>query len=94
MRSSSAVILLFSLVAMGQAPERPAQPALSPTPTEASPKPVLDLSPDANGSLAQAQMQQLFRVVAANDLENDKIHLDYTSFSLSFPPSSFFFFFQ
>ena len=80
MRSSSAfaVILLFSLATMGQAPERPAQPALSPTPTEASPKPVLDLSPDANGSLAQAQMQQLFRVVAANDLENDKRQRDYT----------------
>jgi hypothetical protein len=38
--------------------------------TSPTPSPALDLTPDPNGSLSQAQMQQLFRVVA--DLENDK----------------------
>jgi hypothetical protein len=37
-----------------------------------------DLRPDANGALSQEQMQQLFRVVAAKDLENDKRLRDYT----------------
>ena len=51
-----------------------AQQTLSPTPSP----PALDLTPDANGSLSQAQMQQLFRVVADKDLENDKRLRDYT----------------
>jgi hypothetical protein len=38
----------------------------------------LDLNPDANGKLSQAQMQDLFRVVAEKDLENDKRLRDYT----------------
>jgi hypothetical protein len=37
-----------------------------------------DLTPDANGKLSQEQMQQLFRVVADKDLENDKRLRDYT----------------
>lgn len=41
-----------------------------------SPKP--DLTPDANGALSQEQMQQLFRVVAEKDIENDKRQRDYT----------------
>src|SRR5262245_7863884 len=45
------------------------------TPT---PSPTLDLTPEANGTLSQAQMQQLFRVVADKDLENDKRQRDYT----------------
>ncbi len=40
--------------------------------------PALDLTPDANGKLSQEQMQQLFRVVAAKDLENDKLQRNYT----------------
>ena len=40
--------------------------------------PALDLTPDANGSLSQAQMQQLFRVVAEKDVENNKRQRDYT----------------
>jgi hypothetical protein len=40
--------------------------------------PALDLTPDANGSLSQAQMQALFRVVAEKDIENDKRQRDYT----------------
>lgn len=38
----------------------------------------LDLTPDAEGKLSQEQMQQLFRVVAEKDLENDKRLHDYT----------------
>ena len=37
-----------------------------------------DLTPDAEGKLSQEQMQQLFRVVAEKDLENDKRLRDYT----------------
>jgi len=37
-----------------------------------------DLTPDANGKLSQEQMQQLFRVVAEKDIENDKRLRDYT----------------
>ena len=40
--------------------------------------PALDLTPGAHGSLTQAQMQQLFRVVADKDLENDKLLRNYT----------------
>jgi hypothetical protein len=40
--------------------------------------PQLDLTPDANGKLSQEQMQQLFRVVADKDIENDKRLRDYT----------------
>jgi hypothetical protein len=38
----------------------------------------LDLTPDKTGALSQAQMQQLFRVVAEKDMENDKRLRDYT----------------
>jgi hypothetical protein len=38
----------------------------------------LDLTPDRNGALSQEQMQQLFRVVADKDSENDKRQRDYT----------------
>jgi hypothetical protein len=37
-----------------------------------------DLKPDANGKLSQEQMQQLFRVVAEKDIENNKRQRDYT----------------
>jgi hypothetical protein len=43
--------------------------------TPASP---VDLKPDAHGALSQKQMQQLFRVVADKDMENDKRLRDYT----------------
>jgi hypothetical protein len=38
----------------------------------------LDLTPDSQGNLSQQQMQDLFRVVADKDLENDKRQRDYT----------------
>lgn len=52
----------------------PPQSALPPG-TDA---PKLDLTPDAHRSLSQQQMQQLFRVVADKDQENDKRQRDYT----------------
>lgn len=38
----------------------------------------IDLTPDSNGKLSQEQMQQLLRVVADKDLENDKRAREYT----------------
>jgi hypothetical protein len=40
--------------------------------------PALDLTPDAHGSLSQSKIEQLFRVVAQKDMENDKRQRDYT----------------
>ena len=37
-----------------------------------------DLTPDANGKLSQEQMQQLFRIVADKDMQNDKLLRNYT----------------
>src|SRR5215831_20850545 len=54
----------------------------SPTATEeasaTSGIPVPDLTPGPDGKLTQDQMQQLLRVVADKDLENDKRQRDYT----------------
>ncbi len=73
-----AVFVLVTLPAVGQDGEsaNPAAPWASKT--AASGEPSIDLTPDANGALSQAQMQALFRAVAANDLENDKRQRDYT----------------
>jgi hypothetical protein len=60
-------LLVAGAVAFAQEP--PATPAITPA---------LDLKPDANGALSQQQMEQLFRVVAQKDLENDKRLRDYT----------------
>ena len=38
----------------------------------------LDLTPDANGKLSQEQMQELFRIAADKDIENQKREHDYT----------------
>ena len=72
------VLLLGVLPSVGQGSSPAADPLPAPTTSPEPAKPVLDLTPDANGSLFQTQMQQLFRVVAANDLENDKRQRDYT----------------
>jgi hypothetical protein len=59
--------------------DKPGAAAAGATPKPNSPSPiVLDLTPDANGKLSQAQMQQLFRVVADKDIENDKKQRNYT----------------
>jgi len=72
-----AVGLSISPPLLGQQTEPKAPPAPQ-TMVVAPTKPALDLTPDANGSLSQAQMQALFRAVAAKDLENDKRQRDYT----------------
>jgi hypothetical protein len=60
------LLLLFCVPAIAQqASTNPATPSV-------------DLTPDANGSLSQAQMQALFRVVAEKDIENDKRQRNYT----------------
>ena len=53
-----------------------AQPERNAAPPDESRK--LDLTPDAAGKLSQEQMQELFRVVADKDIENDKRQRDYT----------------
>jgi hypothetical protein len=65
-------IILFAS-AFGQDQSAPVVPG---TPPVASSLP--DLKPDANGKLSQKQMQDLLRVVADKDLENDKRLRDYT----------------
>ena len=63
-------------------PARPLTEQSSPPAANETPKPEespgLDLTPDADGKLSQQQMQQLFRVVADKDIENDKRQRDYT----------------
>ena len=73
-----AVLMLVTLPTVGQDARstNPAAPWASKT--AASQQPLIDLTPDANRALSQAQMQALFRAVAANDLENDKRQRDYT----------------
>ncbi len=54
-------------------PESTAEPTPSGTST-----PIPDLTPGPDGKLSQEQMQQLFRVVADKDIENQKQERDYT----------------
>ncbi len=65
------VILLAGLPVFGQ--QGQSIPG-SPSRTASLP----DLKPDADGKLSLEQMQQLFRVVADKDIENDKRLRDYT----------------
>lgn len=71
--------LLFCLPALAQDPSDPpaSQPASSSS-ADPKPDPKLDLMPDAKGELSEQQMQELFRVVASKDEENDKRLRDYT----------------
>jgi hypothetical protein len=72
------LILAATSVAWGQEPS--VSPSNSDNPVEASPSqsPAFELKPDSNGVIPQAQMQELFRIVADKDLENDKRQRDYT----------------
>ena len=45
---------------------------------ESTRKDPLDLTPDAQGKLSQEQMQNLLRIVADKDVQNDKRQRDYT----------------
>jgi len=67
------VVLLAGISAFGQ--QNQSEPGA--TETAIAPFP-LDLKPDTSGNLSQGQMQELFRVVADKDVENDKRLRDYT----------------
>jgi len=68
------VLGLLFLVATGL-PVWGHQDAPGPAPVAATPP---DLTPDGNGRLSEEQMQQLFRVVADKDEENDRRLRNYT----------------
>lgn len=70
------ILPLLALLGHGQTHDEPA--SATPQSSSEATKTLLDLTPDSNGSLSQAQMQALFRAVAAKDLENDKRQRDYT----------------
>src|ERR1700677_3367584 len=74
------VFFLGSGFACGQ--QEKTAPAVAHTENTVTAKPdassLPDLRPDANGNLSQEQMQQLLRVVADKDMENDKRLRDYT----------------
>ena len=74
------LVLLTSLFAVAQQdPSSSAEASGDNNNKRAStPAALLDLAPDAHGALSQQQMQQLFRVVADKDMENDKRLRDYT----------------
>lgn len=79
----SRVVVFFLLIAcrltcaqqQESAPVAAPEPNVAEIPHSAS---LPDLKPDASGKLSQEQMQQLFRVVADKDVENDKRLRDYT----------------
>jgi len=91
MRSSSPILAVFLLVSFSYAAPQEGHPApagngepgietkdavsgtVSPIRSERP-----DLTPDAQGKLSQDQMQNLLRVVADKDIENDKRQRDYT----------------
>ena len=69
-----AILFLFArLLAFGQDQSAPAASGTSPSAAS-----LPDLKPDSNGKLSQEQMQELLRIVADKDLENDKRLRDYT----------------
>ena len=86
MRRFGPALLLFLFVAIpavsqedsSSAPQSSIKesPTQSPAPVEV--EPTLDLTPDATGAFSQKQMEELFRVVAEKDLQNDKRQRDYT----------------
>jgi hypothetical protein len=71
MRKSGLVLLLTLLLGVSSISGQQSHPALSSTSLP-------DLTPDAHGALSQEQMQQLLRIVADKDAENDKRLRDYT----------------
>src|SRR5579862_3628462 len=71
-------VFLFAslpLVAQQEASPQTAEPGKSESAPSAS---IPDLTPGPDGKLSQEQMQQLLRVVAEKDMENDKRQRDYT----------------
>src|SRR5260370_28902956 len=72
----SATLLLLTVLLAGQTAfgQKEESPSTSPAPPASLP----DVTPDAKGNLSQEQMQELFRVVADKDIENDKRLRNYT----------------
>jgi hypothetical protein len=68
------IVLLAGLLAFGQ--QGQSSPAALGIPAGAAPLP--DLKPDVSGKISPEQMQELFRVAADKDIENDKRLRDYT----------------
>ena len=76
-------LLAFTCLPAFAQEETPSSPAgtdsaVAATSSVTKDAPAPDLTPDANGKLSQQQMQELFRVVAEKDMENDKRQRDYT----------------
>lgn len=73
-------LLIFSSLPVN--PQQDPSPSESSSPDRVSASPNIsslsNLKPDAKGNFSQEQMQQLFRVVADKDIENDKRLRDYT----------------
>jgi hypothetical protein len=77
-RGFLAAVFLLSLPLIAQQ-ETPPQSAESiRSESSASPASTPDLTPGPDGKLSEEQMQQLLRVVAEKDMENDKRQRDYT----------------
>ncbi|MGC1370723.1 MAG: hypothetical protein WA824_01175 [Candidatus Sulfotelmatobacter sp.] len=75
----SSFLLFFAFAAVVTAPHTfVAQQNPASVPSSANAASTPDLSPGANGKLSQEQMQQLFRVVADKDMQNDKLLRNYT----------------
>ena len=72
------VCVLSNLLVVAQQDTQTPADSPSSAARASAPVPELDLTPGPNGKLSQEQMQQLLRVVADKDLENDKRQRDYT----------------
>jgi hypothetical protein len=70
--------VIFSLLLVLAVPLRAQESSPAKDEAKAPPAIVPDLTPGPDGKLSQEQMQQLLRVVADKDLENDKLQRDYT----------------
>src|SRR5215831_4361481 len=73
-----AVLVLAGLPLLAQLAATPQTTDPSKSESAASPLSIPDLTPGPDGKLSQDQMQQLLRVVAEKDMENDKRQRDYT----------------
>ena len=92
LRTLVLAVMLCALPAVAQDQAPSASPSASPGTGETAPPdgaegtaaekvskpPNLDLTPGPDGKLSQEQMQELFRVVADKDIENNKKERDYT----------------
>ena len=88
LRFSVIVFLALACVVVSAQQQTPTDPPAAPsngkiaaldnTDSRKNDASALNLTPDAQGKLSQQQMQELFRVVAEKDLDNQKRERDYT----------------